>query len=254
MVYVNDIIKDSLALIDAIQFGEEPEAEFSDLAVRTLNGMLGEWASRGIYNPTQVIAQISSTSATAKNYITMGTGNIISSGTIVSATVGDIPFNFATIKDVQIDLGTTTYNLKQITMTEYMSMSVKQTQTIPQFYAWDFQSPISKIYFYPSLQSGLTIRVIGSPKFDNIPSSQQYMGIDDMYYSALVFNLACSLYSFLKRDIGIDKELIYKAKSAIEGLRSRTMAMNAKSLRCPYSGTTHSDNDYWTSTFNTVTK
>lgn len=253
-MYVNDVINDSLALIDAIQFGEEPEAEFTSLAVRTLNGLLGEWASRGIYNPSQINALVNSTSLSAKNYITMGTGNIVSAGSITSSAVGDIPFNFSTISDVQIDLGTTTYHLKKITMSEYMSRSVKQTQTIPQFWAWDYQSPISKIYFYPALQGNLNIRVIGSPKFDYIPSAQEYMQLDDMYYSAVVFNLACSLYPFLKRDIGIDKEIVYKARSSIEGLRARVGAMNAKSLKCPYGGSTHKDSDYWTSTFNTVTQ
>lgn len=251
MIYANDVIKDSLALIDAIQFGEEPEAEFSALAVRTLNGLLGEWAARGVYNPTQIITTIPSSGT--NSYITMGTGVIVSGGQIVSSAVGNIPYNFSTIQDVQVDLGPVTYHLKKITMAEYQALSVKQNKTVPQFWAWDYQNPISKIYFYPTPLSNLNIRVIGSPKFDTLPSNQQYMGIDDLYYSALVYNLATSLYPYLKRDIGIDKELIYKAKSSIEGLRARTAAMNAKSLSSPYQGKTHSDN-FWVSPLNTVTQ
>lgn len=252
MVYAHDIIVDSLTLINAIGIGEEPEADIVKIAVRTLNGMLGEWSSRGIYNPNMITVETQLTSGT--NAITLGYGDTYygTSVSAVSATQGTIPVNFSNILSVQLDLGTVTYSPKEISMEEYKAMSVKQSVSIPQYWAWDYQNPVSTIYLYPKAQSNLKFRIIGSPKFDSLKTSQEYMKIDDMYYSACVFNLATSLYPFFPREGGIDQELVYKARASMVGLRGKVSAMKGKKVVCPYVGSTHGAQDYWTSPFNTI--
>lgn len=166
--------------------------------------------------------------------------------------VGDIPTNFANIKEVQVDMGTVVFNPNRISVAEYMAISIKQTQAAPTVYAWDYQQPISKLYFWPRLLTNLKIRVIGQPTIDEIATVNSNIPIDRMYYNALLYNLAASLYPFFKSEKGIDQEIIYKAKSAVSGLRSRVLAMTSKQVVCPYGGSqvTH---EFFNSPLNTVT-
>lgn len=166
--------------------------------------------------------------------------------------VGDIPFNFAQIDRVQVDIGQITYNPKQVTMAEYMSMSVKQISAPPSVYAWDFQQPISKLYFWPRPLTSMTIRIVGSTTFNMVVNEHSDIPLDRMCYSALLYNLAAKIYPFLKRDNGIDQEIIYQARSTMAALRSRKMAMTGKNVVVPY-GSSGGASSYWTSTLNTVT-
>lgn len=303
-IYANTIIKDALSLVDVTAPGEDPEAYWTELSVRLLNGLLSEWALKGIYNPNNLVAEFYPT--TTKDYFTLGTddsitlsspvkysitatvdtngkyyksvnGNITKYSTVGSGStyslvvtedtagtfyqiaggytqllVGDIPNNFANIVDIQVDLGTVVYNPKRISVSEYMSISIKQTQSVPQVYAWDYQQPISKIYFWPKLLTNLKIRVIGQPTIEQVASNMSNIPIDRMYYNAILYNLAASLYPFLKSDKGIDQEIIYKAKSAVMGLKSRVLAMTSKRVNCPFGGDAVPATDYWISPLNTV--
>ena len=181
---------------------------------------------------------------------TNGTFRQIAGG-YTQVAVGDIPYNFANITDVQVDLGTVVYNPKRVSVSEYMSISIKQTQSVPQVYAWDYQQPISKIYFWPKLLTNLKIRVIGQPSIEQVSSNLSNIPIDRMYYNAILYNLAASLYPFLKSDKGIDQEIIYKAKSAVMALRSRVIAMTSKRVKCPFGGDSAPATDYWISNLNT---
>lgn len=302
-IYANTIIKDALSLIDNIAPGEEPEAYWTQLSVRLLNGILSEWSLKGIYNPQQVVTELYPT--TTKGYFTLGTDDSIvtisstkyaitetidaagkyyksvsdgiikyskvGSGSTYSLVVnaddtgtfyqiaggysqklvGDISQNYANL-EVQVDLGTVVYQPKRISVAEYMALSVKQNQSVPSYYAWDYQQPISKLYFWPKCLTNMKIRVIGQPTIDEVASNTSMIPIDRMYYNAILFNLGASLYPFLKRDNGIDQEIIYKAKSAVSALRSRVHAMKAKRVNCPYVGQNAPASDYWTSPLNTV--
>lgn len=166
--------------------------------------------------------------------------------------VGDIPVNYAVLQSVNVDLGTVVYTPTRVSLAEYQSMSVKQTQSAPLFYAWDFQQPVSKLYFWPKLLPNMKLRVVGQPTIQSITNTQSTLDIDEIYYSALVFNLATKLYPFLKRDNGIDQELVYNAKASVTALRSKVRVLTSKRQTVPYGGGAYPAQDYFTSVLNTV--
>lgn len=245
MVYAADLITDALSMIDVIAVGETPEAYWTQLGVRLLNGLFGQWQTKGIYNPLLVTGE----------YVTTTNRPILTLGYDLSDTnnpvLGDIPVMFGDIQDVQIQQGTVVYKLHKGPISEYFAKSVKNSVSIPNFWATDYQLPISKLYLYPSPLSGVTVRVIGSKKIELIKDSQEATVFDEIYRDALLYNLAASLYPFFKQEGGIDQEIIYKAKASVEGLRAKSIAMKMKNIHNPYfSGT--SDRSYWLSQLNTV--
>ena len=242
MIYANTVIKDALYLIDVAAIGEDIEAEWFHIGQRILNGLLGEWSASGVYNPNLVSA---SYTASGVNSITVGTSDD-------GLTVGNIPVNFMQMQAVQVDLGQTTYTLQQIPLTEYYAQSVKNNQTIPMYYAWDYQPEVSTLHFYPSLLGNLTVRIVGRPTIPAVANIQSNIEIDKVYYNAILYNLACKLYPFLKRQGGIDQELIYQAKASVSGLRKRNAAANSPRVQCAYTGATMPGSDYWLSNLNTV--
>jgi hypothetical protein len=166
--------------------------------------------------------------------------------------VGDIPVNFAQIFAVQADLGPVVYSPKRITLSEYMSISVKQTTAPASYWAWDYQAPISKLYFFPRLLSGMRLRIVGQPEISLLDSSQSTLDLDMSWYEAVLYNLACRCYPLLKRELGIDKELVYMARKSLTGMRSSIAARTAGRVAVPY-GSGKQPDGIWTSPLNTVT-
>lgn len=245
MVYAAELIKDALSMIDVIAVGETPDSYWTQLGVRLLNGLFGQWQTKGIYNPLMVMGE----------YVTVGNDPIITLGYDISdinnPIMGEIPVMFGDITDVQIQQGEVVYRLSKGPIGEYFAKSIKKSVSIPNFYACDYQLPISKLYLYPAPLNGITVRVIGSKKIDLIKDSQEATVFDEIYRDALLFNLAASLYPFFKTESGIDKEIIYKAKASVEGLRAKCIAMKMKNLRNPYFSPS-SDQSYWTSSLNSI--
>lgn len=172
-------------------------------------------------------------------------------GGYAQKAVGDIPVNYASLQAVQVDLGTVVYSPKEVSLAEYMATSVKQTQSAPQIYAWDFQQPVSRLYFWPKLLPNMKLRVVGRPTIEAITNNQSTLQIDEIYYTAILYNLACKLYPFLKRDNGIDQELVYMARTALTAIRSKSIALTAKKQTVPYFGNSAPAGDYWISPLNT---
>lgn len=201
-------------------------------------------------------------------YSTTGTGSTYSlvvtedtagtfyqiNGGYAQKEVGDIPVDFANIMSVQVDLGTVVYTPRIVSLEEYLSISVKQTQSTPMVFAYDFQKPIGKLYFWPKLLGNLKIRVIGQPTIEAVSNIQSTIELDESLYTAILFNLAAKLYPFLKREAGIDKEIIYQAKTAVESLRSKMMIARSRHVAVPYAGQNRPSADYWTSPLNTVNR
>lgn len=185
------------------------------------------------------------------NQDTNGTYYAISGGYSQKIT-GNIPVNIANIQSIQVDLGSIVYQPRQVTLEEYLSISVKDTTAPPTVYAWDFQQPISKLYFWPKPLTNMNIRVVGSASIASIANTQSNIEIDQMYYTALLYNLATKIYPFLKRDAGMDPQMIYLAKTSVSGLRSRTQAMRSRHVTVPYGGNSGAS-DYWRSALNSVT-
>lgn len=175
----------------------------------------------------------------------------ISSG-FTQLKVGDCPIQFGDITAIQVDNGTVTYNPKKITVGEYYSLSVRTTQSTPVFYAPDYNYPFTTVYIYPTLIPGYKVRIVGKPTVEAITSPQNKIKISRHYYDAILYNLACKLYPFFKRDTGIDNSIIIQAKSGLEGLRGRaTQQINAK-VKCPYVGMGNTGSGFWNSSLNTA--
>ena len=245
MVYAADLITDALSMIDVIAVGETPNAYWTQLGVRLLNGLFGQWQTKGIYNP--ILAQGEFVTTTNNPIITLG----YDVSDPLTPILGDIPVMFGDITDVQIQLGSVVYRLSKGPIGEYFAKSVRQSISVPNFYALDYQLPITKLYLYPSPQVGLTVRVIGSKKIELIKESQEATVFDEIYRDAILFNLAASLYPFFKTEAGLDKEIIYKAKASVEGLRAKSIAMKMKNLKNPYYSPSN-DQSYWLSPLNTI--
>lgn len=245
MVYAAEIITDALSMIDVAAVGETPEAEWTRLGVRLLNGLFGQWQTKGIYNPLLAMGE----------FVTVTNEPIITLGYDLSnplvPVLGDIPVMFGDITDVQVQQGPVVYRLTKGPIGEYFAKSIKKSVSIPNFYSYDYQLPISKLYFYPAPMVGLTIRVIGSKKIELIKTSKEATVFDEIYRDALLFNLAASLYPFFKTEGGLDKEIIYKAKASVEGLRAKCIAMKMKNLVNPYFSPS-ADQSYWTSSLNSI--
>ena len=174
-------------------------------------------------------------------------------GGYAEKVVGDIPVLFSSVLAVQLDLGTVVYNPRQVSLAEYMAISVKQSQSTPAVYAYDMQMPIAKLYFWPKALTNLKLRIVGQPSISAIANNQATLDVDQSLYTAILYNLAAKLYPFLKRDNGVDQEIIYQAKTAMSAIRSRAVAMTSKHQVVPFGGASAPAQDYWTSALNTCT-
>lgn len=245
MVYASEVITDALSMIDVIAAGETPEAFWMQLGKRALNGLFGQWQTKGIYNPLQITGEFTTTTPT--NLVTIGIDNTDP----LNPILGDIPLDFGDIDQVTVSQGTIVYRLTKGTTAEYLAKSVKNSVSIPNFFSYDYQRPIGKLNFYPTLLGGLKVTVIGKKALKLLSTDQEDTVFDDIYYDALLFNLAASLYPHHKSATGIDKEIIYKAKASVEGLRAKSIAMRMQSLQNPFYSPTPSQS-YWQSSLNTV--
>lgn len=239
-VSVQDVVTDALSLVDFIQFGEAPPAEAQALAVRTLNGMLGEWSTKRYMDPLQ----------RSYDCVPANPGKIIIGTDTAAVPPPDILADLTYIDSVIAIQGQVVFKLSPISLAEYMEISVKVTTAIPSVYAWDYQKPNGTIWLFPQALSNLALRVVGMPKVD-LAGSQSTINLDDSYYEALTYNLAVRLYPHLKRDAGLDPTIIQVAQRSETGLKDRNRRMRMRRARVPFA-TSASDSSYWTSPLNTV--
>lgn len=239
-VSVQNVVADALSLADFIQFGEAPPAEAQALAVRTLNGMLGEWSTKRYMDPLQ----------RSYDCVPANPGKIIIGTDTTTNPAPDIVADLIYIETVMAIQGQIVFPLSPRSLSEYMELSVKTLTAIPKVYAWDYQKPNGTIWLYPQALSNLAMRVVGMPKID-LTGSQSIIDLDDTYSEALVYNLAVRLYPHLKRDAGIDQTIVEIARRAETGLKDRNRRMRMRRAKVPF-GVTPSDTSYWLSPLNTV--
>lgn len=239
-VSVQDVVTDALSLVDFIQFGEAPPAEAQALAVRTLNGMLGEWSTKRYMDPLQ----------RSYDCVPANPGKIVIGTDTTTIPAPDIVADLTYIDSVIAIQGQVVFKLSPISLAEYMEISVKVTTAIPAVYAWDYQKPNGTIWLFPQALSNLALRVVGMPKVD-LAGSQSTINLDDSYYEALTYNLAVRLYPHLKRDAGLDPTIVQVAQRSETGLKDRNRRMRMRRARVPFA-TSGSDSSYWTSPLNTV--
>lgn len=226
-----DRITAALSMVGFTAFGEAPEAEAVQLAMRVLNSMLGEWSTKAYYNPRQWMATAVATGAPS---LSLGVG-------------GDFTVNPVEIQQVSIELGTTVWTVPVKNLSEYQRMVTKQTQGVPQMCSWDRQDPVSRLYFWPCPISGYTVRLVGMDTIPRITSPHADLDLPDWYDEAVEYNLAKRLLPHIPGLVGSEMlQLIHAgASTAMSGIRARNLSMREPRIVSDFGGVGQGDS-YWT--------
>lgn len=243
MLLANNIINDALALIGYISFGEAPEAEASQLAARTLNGMLADFAIQEDINPKLSTATINSPLSSGEGqYITVGSAD----------PLNDIPFDIMDLVTVKVQMGGIIYNLTRISNEEYLALSLKNIPGVPTYYSFDYQEPQGKIFLHMAAMSGFSAIVSYRPRLTQIVNNQTTILLDSYWQECLTYNLAARMYPFLPGPAGLDPQIIYMAKSTVAHIRQRNAKMNMKKARPAFFSGSQQSDSFWTSPFNNM--
>lgn len=133
------------------------------------------------------------------------------------ADVAETP---ARIISLNFELGNVVYPLREITYAEYQSLSLKRNiQSIPLYYAFDYQFPNPTLWIYPMEIPSMTARLVFSRYFLNAEDGSE-LDVPDYLYKYLVYNLATQLYTTFPTAAGIDPELVYHAKESASRVRN----------------------------------
>ena len=206
-----DRITAALSMVGFAAFGEAPEAEAVQLAMRVLNSMLGEWSTKPYYNPRQWMATAVAAGAPS---LSLGDG-------------GDFSTNPVDIRQVTLELGTTVWRVPLKTLQEYELMTVKTTPGVPQMCAWDRQEPLSRIYFWPIPIVGYTVRLVGIDAIPRLSTPHDTLDLPDWYDETVEYNLAKRLLPHMPGLVGSDMLSIIQATAAtsMSGIRARNLRM-----------------------------
>ena len=232
-------ITDALLLTGFASFEAAPEADAMSLGVRTANRMLGEWSSKGWVNPLQ---DVSTVTPAHSNYITMGTNP-------PTGTTVDLAKDYVWISDVIGIYGNIRYILRSVNLAEYQRIASVPVTAVPSVYAWDYQNPVSTLWFYPYLMSTMQIRITGAPKI-TLTEPQGTIALDDTYEETFVYNLAVKMYPYLKLPTGIDPELVKNAQASLNGLKARARVMRAGKTKTEYRPGASGSTNFWQSPLN----
>ncbi len=233
---VQTIVEDILSLVGLHEDGGGgPTAENQMRCVRVLNMLLGEWDTKLSINPKQMTEVVAPSLA---DRIIVGTDT-------TTTPPPDIVAESMDIQSVTVEVGVVVYQCKQITLAEYEAITVKTVTAIPQFWAWDYQTPNSNIWFWPRPYSGLNIRITGTPTISKV-ISQAEIDLPDWYYKALVFCGAEMLQNW-HPVAGLDMTNISKeAARALTGIKHRNARMRMPKASTGYESGRNSDS-LWTS-------
>ena len=237
---VQTVVEDALALIGAFEDGGGgPAPEWQTRAVRCLNMLLGEWSRKSYINPRQTTWTLSSLKDFHKIVLSPTAGTDV-----------DLVADVLLISSIVVELGTATYQMREMRIEDYNGLSVKDLQAIPRAWAWDRNFPSSTIWIYPGF-SASKIRITGMPKITSAVS-QGTIDVPDDYYKAVVYNLAAEMHPFFPKDSGIDTGILAHAKAALKPIK---MAAQNRLLNTPQAGQYSSNgpgSDYWLSPLNDV--
>ena len=143
-------------------------------------------------------------------------------GTNQHVDIYDTPMD---VEAVSFEMGGIVYPCSKVSYRQYEQMSLKKnTAAIPSWFAWDYQYPVGKLYVWPMWQGGMTARVTVTRMLLEAKSQGQ-VDLPSFYRKALTYNTATMLYTFYPTG-GLDSEVIYHAKSSLEGIKRRNRKMH----------------------------
>ena len=216
------LIYDALRKVGVVSLGDTVDAAVSEEALRLLNTIRAEWSiSIKVNKRFDELYTVTG----PKQFITLGTTTDPNTNLPVN---GDIAKRPAVIEKVVICQGAPQSNLNIdlpiYTYNEYRSMSAQNLSAIPNFCYVDNQFPYSNVYFYPGLNAGWTVRVIG------VDYMTEYTNIsDELVDPPEYFNgLACNLALRLAQNYGATpgEGLVAQANSAMKHIKEHNFIVN----------------------------
>jgi len=176
---VYDIVFPALQMCDAVAYGEPLDPDLAKTAIQQLNLMRATDAL-GFVGYNYFDATIAPNSSTS--YITLGTG-------------GDIPSRPAKIEQVTAIIGGLTNILLPLQpLEQYRSLPYVAVYSVPKAVYLETGFPLTKLWFYPGIQAGYSVRVTGlayPTDYENITDTvadpPEYV---DYYISALAVRMA----------------------------------------------------------------
>jgi len=245
-----NLIYDALRKVGVVSLGDTVAAEVSEEALRILNTLRSEWSINIKVNKRfdQLYTVVG-----PKQFITLGsttylgdfTGKTYPVAPLIGDTLTDSGKSYAydgiawvdyagiakrpaQVDKVVICQGAPQSNLNIdlpiYTYAEYRSMSAQNISAIPNFCYVDNQFPESFVYFYPGLNSGWTVRVIGTDyltEYENIS--------DEIVEPPEYFNgLSCALALRLCQNYGSTpgEGLVQQANSAMKHIKEHNFIVD----------------------------
>lgn len=233
------VVESVLGLAGFIKAGEAPAPEDQALAVRIINGLLGELSINRTFNPNIWTGVVTPANPGVV---------VLSIDPLVSA---DFTQDLVYIDKLTCELGPVVYNPRRISVPEYESISVKTTTAIPNVWAWDQQETTSRIYLFPQCLGNVGVRITGVPRIQ-ITQSQGTIAMDSAYTNLIIYNSYLRLYPYFPQPGGIDPVAAGIARDTLKSLAQRTADAHNGPVRSAFGvGGTSS---YWMSPLNTVTQ
>ena len=215
------IIYDALRKIGVVSLGDTVPNEVAEEALMLLNTIRAEWSINIKVNKRY--DELFTVTA-PRQFITLGTG-VDNLGVPVP---GDIAKRPAIINQVVICQGAPQSNLNIDlpihTYGEYRSMSAQNITAIPNACFVDAQYPLSNIYFYPGINPGWTIRVIGIDYMTDYENIEDVLVDPPEYFNGLACNLALRLAQNYGATVG--DGLVQQANSAMKHIKEHNFITN----------------------------
>lgn len=212
---VSNLIKDAMGLIGALRIDEDPDTSEYSTALRTLNIMLGGWATRRLLLRSQNTLTIPLVVGQA-GYTVGSSGADITSGKVIKVTGGRIK-----------DSTDMEYNLDQIDKSQYDTFQDKNiSQSRPTYVANDpgaaqQSAQKSTIYFYPTPDTSYTAYVDVDQYFTEFATVGETVTFEPAYYEPLVYNLAVRLFRhFRDANTPVPQDIAVIASNSLQALRN----------------------------------
>lgn len=191
--------------------GGVPNADDSSMALSFLQSILRSWSREAQNNYQTYNVSVPSTMSDSKFYMSLGAD--------ADGNAGDFAVNPCRIDQVTAELGPAVYRMPILSLAEYEQQPSKFATGAPQFCAWDYGYPQSKLYFWPLAASGYTIRVMGLPYLPIPQTAQDVLSLPDWYDEPLWLSLAASLDPVTPdASRSLHPEELYRLKEAMSNL------------------------------------
>ncbi len=209
MATANDIVQDALQAAGVIGVGQVPLAENSQLALRHLNRMIGQWNRKRwlVYH----LVDTAFTATGALSY-TVGTG-----GNFNIARPDRIEFAYFrglnTAVPNQVD-----YTMQILESREdYARISLKRLASFAYYAFYDSAYPLGNLYPWPLLSSQYEMHILTKAVLATLPTLATTVVLPPEYEEALEWNLAMRLRPLFQ--LGPDETITAMAKASLNTIR-----------------------------------